>query len=345
MVKIELVKELIESEFLSPLKKFKKDITVTERRKNPLTGEWCRISIERATRPKEMKDHLESKLIKESGKKCFFCKAKIHNSVARFPSWLVTDGKIKINEFFLFPNLYPFAKYHAVGVLTEKHFVGLDKIKPEKWEDCFEGCMRFFKLVHEEHPSARFPSINFNFFPTAGASLLHPHTQVLNTIHPTVMMDLYYRKSWDYFDKNKSNYWQDLIEQEDGGERFIGKTGSMYWFANFAPIHTGEIIGILKGNVSSFFEMNEEDVKDVCEGIYRIFNCIYGPGKGYNMVIYSAPLNEHLGHFFSLNLSIITRPKMSEYYTTDRAYCEILHKEPIITTIPEDLASKLRKKF
>jgi len=345
MVKIEFKKELIESEFLSPLKKFQKEITVTERRKNPLTGEWCRVSIERATRPIEMKDHLEKKIINESVKKCFFCKEKIRDSVARFPSWLVEDGHIRINEFVLFPNLYPFSKYHAVGVLTDKHFVGLDEIKADIWKDCFDGCIRFFKTVYEDDSSARFASINFNFLPSAGASLLHPHVQVLNENQPTVMMDLYYRKSWEYFDKNKSNYWQDSIEQEEGGERYIGKNGSMYWFTSFAPIHAGEIIGILKGNVSSFFEMTEEGIKDVCEGISRIFKCIYEDGRGYNMVIYSAPLNEHLGHFFSLNLSIITRSKMNQYYTTDRAYCEILHKEPVITVIPEDLASRLRKKF
>jgi len=345
MVKIKFAKEVIESEFLSPLKKFEKEVHVIERRKDPLTNHWCRISVERTKRRIELKDHLEEKIIKKTGKTCFFCKRRIRDKTTKFPLWLVPEGRIKINEFTLFPNLYPFCKYHAVGVLTEKHFVGLDKIKPKLWKNCIEGCIRFFKVVHEKDPSARFPSINLNFFPTAGASLLHPHVQVLNMILPSVMNDIYYRKSWEYFDKNKTNYWQDLIEQEEYGERYIGKTGSVHWLTSFAPTCNNEIIGIIKGNVSSFFEMTEEDIKDVSKGIWKIFKNIYERGVGYNMSISSAPLNEHLGHFFSLNLKIVSRPKMNEYYTMDRGFCEVLHKEPIITVFPEELASRLRKKF
>jgi len=46
-----------------------------------------------------------------------------------------------------------------------------------------------------------------------------------------------------------------------------------------------------------------------------------------------------------LNIKIVSRPRLGEYYTTDRGYSEILHKEPVITVIPEDLARDLRKKF
>jgi galactose-1-phosphate uridylyltransferase len=157
------------------------------------------------------------------------------------------------------------------------------------------------------------------------------------------MTDLYYRKSWEYFDKNKTNYWQDLIKVEENGDRFIGKTGSVYWLTNFAPSSNNEIIGIVKGKVSSFFEMNDNEIKNISKGISKIFKCIYDFGRGYNMTIFSAPLNEHLGHFFSLNVKIISRPMLGENY--DRGFSEILHKEPIIVTIPEDLAKDLRKKF
>ena len=345
MTKIELTKQMIESEFLSPLKGFKKEIQVTERRKDPLTDEWCRISIERATRPVQLKGKLDEKIIKKSSEKCFFCNKRVEKSTPKYIPSLVSEGRIKVNEFILFPNLYPFCKYHAVGVLTSKHFLPVDEIKSERWKDCLEGCLRFFKIVNEKNPNARFPSINFNYLPTAGASLIHPHVQILNSTSPSVMTDLYYKKSWEYFDKNKTNYWQDLIEQEVDGERFVGRTGSVFWFTSFAPTCNNEIIGVVKGDVSSLFEMGEEEINNISEGIWRIFRCINRHGSGYNMVMFSAPLDEHLGHFFSLNIKIVSRPRLSEYYTTDRGYSEILHKEPVITVIPEDLARDLRKKF
>jgi len=310
MTKIELTKQMIESEFLSPLKGFKKEIQVTERRKDPLTDEWCRISIERATRPVQLKGKLDEKIIKKSSEKCFFCNKRVEKSTPKYIPSLVSEGRIKVNEFILFPNLYPFCK-----------------------------------IVNEKNPNARFPSINFNYLPTAGASLIHPHVQILNSTSPSVMTDLYYKKSWEYFDKNKTNYWQDLIEQEVDGERFVGRTGSVFWFTSFAPTCNNEIIGVVKGDVSSLFEMGEEEINNISEGIWRIFRCINRHGSGYNMVMFSAPLDEHLGHFFSLNIKIVSRPRLSEYYTTDRGYSEILHKEPVITVIPEDLARDLRKKF
>jgi len=343
MVKIEFIKELIEAELLSPLKNFEKEIQVIERRKDPLTNEWCRISIRRAKRLIQGKGKLSKKIITTSKKNCFFCPKKVDRLTPKFPNWLIPEGRIKIKEFKLFPNLYPFSKYHAVGILTKEHFLPLDKIKADKWKNCFKGCLKFFKMIHEKDPSARFPSINLNYFPTGGASLIHPHVQVLNTIMPTVMTDLYYKKSWEYFDKNKTNYWQDLIELEKNGERFIGKTGSVFWFTSFAPTCNNEIVGIVKGNVSSFFEMSESEISDISKGIWKIFKSIYDYGRGYNMTIFSAPLNEHLGHFFSLNVKIISRPMLNESY--DRGFSEVLHKEPIIVTIPEDLARDLRKKF
>ena len=345
MTKIEFIKETIESEFLSPLKGFKKEIQVTERRKDPLTGDWCRISIERATRPVQLKGKIDEKIIAKSAEKCFFCGERLEKSTTKFTPYLVPEGRIKVNEFILFPNLYPFCKYHTVGVLTSKHFLPIDEIKPEKWKDCFEGCIRFFKILSEKEPKARFPSINFNYLPTAGASIIHPHVQVLSSILPNVRLDEYFKKSWDYYDKNKTNYWQDLIEQELDGERFVGRTGSVFWFTNFAPSCNNEVIGIVKGKISSFFELGEEEINDISEGIWKVFKGINRHGFGYNMSIFSAPLDEKLGDFFSLYIKIVSRPKIREYHTTDRGFSEILHREPIITVIPEDLARELRKKF
>jgi galactose-1-phosphate uridylyltransferase len=62
------------------------------------------------------------------------------------------------------------------------------------------------------------------------------------------------------------------------------------------------------------------------------------------MSIFSAPFDEHLGHFFSLNVRIISRPS-SHIYTSDRGFLEILHGEPVVSTIPEELAKELRKVF
>ena len=341
MAKIEFVKDIIKSEFLSPLKNFGQDSQAIERRKDPLTDGWCRINV---NRPKRFVQAEKIKI--KPDKKCFFCPKNVEVTTSKFLPSLIPEGRIKVNEFILFPNLFPFGKYHAVGVLTKKHSLQLHEITPEMWRDCLTGSIKFFKSVNEKDSKARFPSINFNYSHSAGASILHPHVQVLLDLLPTVMTDKYYRKSWEYFDKNKTNYWQNLISQERNGERFVGENNSMAWLTGFAPICNDETIGIMKGNVSSFFELNEKQISDLSEGIHKIFNGLYKV-KGVtsaNMTVFSAPLDDRLGNFFSLNVKIISRPS-DKAYTSDRAFCEIIHREPVISGIPEELAKDLRKVF
>jgi galactose-1-phosphate uridylyltransferase len=341
MGKIDFVKEVINSEFLNPQKNFEKDFQTIERRKDPLTEEWCRINV---NRPKRVVQAMKIRV--KPDKKCFFCPENLEKSTPKFSTSLIPEGRIKVNEFVLFPNLFPFGKHHAVGVLTRKHSLQLHEISSKAWKDCFTGCIKFFKVINERDPKARFPSINFNYSQSAGASILHPHVQVLLDSFPSFIMDKYYRKSWEYFEKNKTNYWQDLIAQERNNERFVAENDSMVWLTSFAPVGNDEVIGVMKGNVSSFFELNEKQISDLSDGIVKIFKGLYEVKSvnSANMTIFSAPLDEHLGHFFSMNVKIISRPS-EKIYTSDRGFCEILHKEPIISTIPEELAKELKMNY
>jgi galactose-1-phosphate uridylyltransferase len=344
MHKIEFVKEIMKPEFLNPKKKFERDSQTIERRKDPLTGRWCRVNIQRV---KRLHQGRKSKTRADDFKGgCFFCPKNIEKATPKFPSWLIPEGRIKINEFVLFPNLFPFGEYHAVGVLCKRHSLRLHEITPRMWEDCLIGCIEFFRAINKKNLDARFPSINLNYSPSAGASITHPHVQVLVDKLPTVMTDEYFRRSWMYFDKNKTNYWQDLIIKERNGERFVGESETMAWLTSFAPTCNDEIIGIMKGNVSSFFELSDEQIHDLGKGICRIFRGLYRIKRitSANMSIFSAPFDEHLGHFFSLNVKIISRPS-SHIYTSDRGFFEILHGEPVVSTIPEELAKELRKVF
>lgn len=343
MHKIEFVKEIMKPEFLNPEKKFRRDSQTIERRKDPLTGKWCRINLERIKRLHQEKK--EKTRVEDFEKECFFCPKNVEKTTPKFPSWLIPEGRVKINEFMLFPNLFPFGEYHAVGVLCRKHSLRLHEITSRMWEDCLIGCIEFFRAIDEKNLDARFPSINLNYSPSAGASIIHPHVQVLVDKLPTVMADEYFRKSWMYFDRNRTNYWQDLImEERKNGERFIGESKNMAWLTSFAPTCDDEIIGIMKGSVSSFLELNDEQIHDLGKSIWRVFRGLYRIKRttSVNMSIFSAPLDEHLGHFFSLNVRIVSRPSSS---TSDRGFFEILHREPVVSTSPEELAEELRKLF
>jgi len=233
MAKIEFVKEIIKSEFLNPMKDFKFDSQTIERRIDPLTGDKCRINIQRTKRCKQF----EMPEKKDVVKKCYFCPENIEKTTPKYLPSLVPEGRIRVNDFVLFPNLFPFGKYHPVGVLGKKHFRELNEFLPNIWKDCIEGCIRFFNMIKEKDPKVRFPSINMNYSPFAGASIIHPHVQVVVDELPSEMTDKYFRKSWKYFDDNKSNFWQDLINQDK--ERFIGEK----------LVHLNHLLFVLKTSI------------------------------------------------------------------------------------------------
>ena len=59
-----------------------------------------------------------------------------------------------------------------------------------------------------------YASINWNFLPSAGASLVHPHMQGLSDSHPSRIAEIYFAASEQYRKKQGRNYWDVLREQE-----------------------------------------------------------------------------------------------------------------------------------
>ena len=88
------------------------------------------------------------------------------------------DGsRIQFGESVTFPNLYPFGEGHVVTVITKDHFV--EMFSRQQIVDALHGQMK--ALV----PAGGYASINWNFLPSAGASLLHPHMQGLADSRPS----------------------------------------------------------------------------------------------------------------------------------------------------------------
>ena len=49
--------------------------------------------------------------------------------------------------------------------------------------------------------------------------------------------------------------------------------------------------------------------------------------------------------FFRVFLRVISRPTLEEFYTSDRGFMEILYREMVVQTFPEDVARGLRRYF
>lgn len=342
---INFKKELIEVKFLNPFLGFKLDTQPIEFRKDPLLNDWCRINLKRTERLKQLKRKKEiniKEIIESSKDNCFFCKNNIEKSTPLFQRNLIPEGRLKRNQAYLFPNLFPFGKHHAVAIFSGKHYLSLNEFSPELIENCLKLVVEYIKRIRKIDPKAKYCSINWNHLFPAGASILHPHLQVLIDEKPSNRLKRLIKASKKFYEKNKLNYWNCLIKAEKSkNERFINDSSFLCWIASYAPQGNNEIEGIFL-NASNILEINDSGFMELCDGLSRILKYYHRIGiKSFNMSIFSGPLNKKL-NYFNLNLKIISRPCLELIYTNDSGFMERIHYEPIIETKPEALAKELK---
>ncbi len=338
-------KIVVESKFLTPLRDFEGDAQSIEYRRDPLLSTWCRINVRRTERVKQWKSDANFwELVEKSEKGCFFCPDNIPKSTPKFPPEIAPEGRIKLGETFVFPNLFPFAQHHAIATLTRKHFADLHEFTEDQIANTLNASIDYFKRVAKAYPRVKYPSFNWNHLPPSGASILHPHVQLVADERPTRMVDLSLKASAKYYGKNKGNYWLDLIEAEEKeNARFIGKSGSIAWMTTFAPMGNNEITAIFEESAN--LDISAKEVEAFASGLARILKGYYELGvKSFNLTMYSAALGERRDDY-RLNIKLISRPPPLRDYTSDAGFMETLHMERVVESMPEKLAESMRLFF
>jgi len=339
-------KKVYNASFMSPLKDFNLDTQPIEYRRDTLLNLWCRINIERTKRVKQGQDPLDiSDLVEKSRARCFFCPENIVKTTPKFPKDIAPEGRLKLGETHIFPNLFPFAQYHAIATITKDHYLSLDEFTVKQIEDTLKASLDYFKRVNASDESARCATFNWNYMPPSGASIVHPHAQLTVDQDPLFLTHAYLEASADYFEKNGENYWLKLIkEEEKNHERFIKRTGSIAWFTSFVPLGNREVNAVFD-NAQSIGDLSKEEILELSKGIKNVLNGYSSLSvQSFNITSYSAPLGEDT-ESFRLNFKFISRPSISTYYTSDTGFMEVLHRERIVESMPEDLAMTLRTFF
>jgi len=337
-------KQLIESELRNPTEDFNLEKQKIEYRKELLTSRACRINVKRSERKKQAQTGMGySELLELSTKNCYFCPANIKTATPMFPSSLVPEGRIKLGETTVFPNLFPFAKYHAVATVSRQHFLGIDEFTLKQIQDTVKASIEYFRAVALSDEKAVYPIFSWNFLPPAGASVIHPHVQLTVDEQPTNLASLYLSACKRYLKNNKENYWKRLLEiEEKEGDRFLGKIGGVSWITSYVPLGNDEICGVFE-DVSSLYELEDTNISDLSKGIKRVFTAysLYGI-HSFNLSTFSASRRDES---FRLIVRIIARPYPQSYYNNDAGFMERLHEEVIVESMPEKVAADLKEYF
>jgi UDPglucose--hexose-1-phosphate uridylyltransferase len=223
-------------------------------------------------------------------------------------------------------------------VITSDHKKSLGQLILKKIEEVIEVYHeRYLKLMRESF--VKYISIFHNHGPGAGASIFHPHSQVITT--PLIDVDLRRAlvNSKKYFKKNKKCIYCEMAKWEKKvKKRIIFENKDFLVLCPFASKVAFEIIISPKKHSAYFEKITKKEKKSLAKAfrvaLGKLYKALNNPD--YNFYLHTAPCDGQKHHYYHWHWTIL--PKTSIW-----AGFEVGTRMEISTIEPEKAAEYLRK--
>ncbi|MBZ5539824.1 MAG: galactose-1-phosphate uridylyltransferase [Acidobacteriia bacterium] len=302
-----------------------------ELRKDPITGRWVIISTDRGKRPTNF---VRESVIPHGKGNCPFC----YGSEAKTPPELLVYGRNGGGAntpgwtIRVVPNKFPalgiegemdkegeglFDKMNGIGaheviVESPEHGASLATLPERTIEDVFWAYRdRMLDLKNDRR--FRYVLIFKNHGEAAGATLEHPHSQLIALPIVPKQVREEVDSCWHYYHEKERCIFCDIIRQEqDTGVRVISENEHFIALAPYAPRFPFEM-WILPRVHGSSFENNQSSMysalarmtKDV---LMRLDAVLDHPA--YNLMIHTSPIGEEINDHYHWHIEII--PKLTK---------------------------------
>jgi UDPglucose--hexose-1-phosphate uridylyltransferase len=330
----------------NPLKNFEIDSQPIEYREDPLSGLTSFVRTGRAFWAGIYKtdEALLNRLVEETRAKCFFCPEKVGTSTPKFPASFIPEGRLKKGEATLFPNLFAHKEYSAIIALTEKHYLKLHEFEPDILINGFKLADFYIRRAHEVS-GVPYAEIGGNYLYPGGASIVHPHLQVIVSHGAHYLIKVYLEKGRAHYRKYSKNYWEELVEKEkELGARYLGRIGSTEWFTPFAPIREDEVDAVMPGK-SNFLELKDHDWESLAQGLSSVLKAYHDKGFScFNYALYSGPLGKK-SKYLCAGMKITSRSSVQAYPVSDTWYSNCILLDGFVVEPPEEVAKGMRPYF
>lgn len=332
---MELKKVLKRAAFLDPFNGFNPGGRECEIRTDPLTGRNSRILFF-PLRELPVPDY-DAVLKKDTGF-CPFCPENIEKITPKFHPDLFNSDRYRVGNAVCFPNAFPYDENGAVTVMTAEHFVKLDGFTGSILNDAFTCCVEFLKGVSLKQENAVYQSINWNYLPLAGSSIVHPHLQITASELPTN----YYSDVIRTVKCSKGNVFNELVNMEKAeDERFLSADRYFSWLVAFAPEGVFDVIAVSREYIEPA-DLAGERLTFLIEGIMKVMKFIVSSRMiSFNMSIFF--IKGERG--FIPHLRMCPRTSVPPLDTSEINYMKMIHNEPMSTMKPETVASELKKNW
>jgi len=339
-----------------------KKVFPSELRFDTASEDWVVIATGRAKKPGSIKK--EQKKRKRTPKKgCYFCNLntqeaptlvfaqgkEIEAEKGNIPSnWTTASIFNKYPAFVPMKEIkeqkegkvyrkMPAAGYHEV-VITKDHDKPMGLLPLEHVEEVIElYYRRYIDLMKK--PLVKYIAIFQNHGPSAGASIYHPHSQIITT--PLIDTDLKtaLSNSKRYYKEHKKCVYCEMAKYEQKvGERIVFANKDFLVLCPFASKAAFQMIITPIKHSSSFAEISKKERASLAEAFKEALSKLY-KGLGdpdYNFYLHSAPCGRSKYPYHHWHWTII--PK-----TATMAGFELGVEMEISVVEPEKAADYLRK--
>lgn len=324
----------------------KKKNAVSELRLDLVSNDWVIVATGRARRPDTF---AKLKRIKEkvSLKDCPFCQSEIlskavlrHGNVISIPNdFPALSYGNSLNRRFEGPNeIMDGVGFHEVIIFLD-HEKQLAQFSTEEMKDVINVYqMRYLDLIRKKF--VKYVSIFHNHGKEAGASVVHPHSQLI----AIPVIDPQLRDSIEgaelFYEKNKKCIYCVMIEwDKKDGQRIVYENEKFIVLCPFAPQSDFEVRIYSKEHRPYFEKITEEEKKFFADALRVALSKIYkGLGDpAYNLYIHTAPRGDQSNEHYHWHLVILPKPP------TPPAGFEFCAGMEISTIKPERAAEFLRE--
>jgi UDPglucose--hexose-1-phosphate uridylyltransferase len=289
-----------------------------ELRKDPVVGRWVIIATERARRPS---DYAAAAALPRSGP-CPFCPGNEEDTpreilagraagqAADGPGWtyrvvpnkfpaLRIEGDLDSEGEGLFDRMNGVGA-HEVIIEAPVHHASLASMSVDEVTDVL-WVYRERLADLKKDPRLEYALIFKNHGEAAGASLEHPHSQLIATPIIPIMVREELVGAADYYRRKERCVWCDIVRQERRAQRrIIAEQGGFVALAPFAPRFPCETWIVPTRHAAAYEESDLDELRGlagILGDFLRRMNRVLGD-PAYNFMLHTAPLDEpDLAHF------------------------------------------------
>jgi UDPglucose--hexose-1-phosphate uridylyltransferase len=296
-----------------------------EIRKDPVFGRWVIIASERGLRPNEFRPGSGPD---SAAYACPFCAGHedltppaIYSLPAPDGGWrlrvvrnkypaLTGDGSVENRRTGIYDRMDGMG-FHEVVIETPEHGRRLEEMP----EDAVADVLRTFVLRLREikkDPRIKYVMIFKNHGRNAGASLLHPHSQIIAMPMAPLRVMQEIDGAAEYYRERGTCVFCDIVREETSfGRRVVAENADFLAVTPYASRFSFEMWILPKAHASHF-----EDMKDAqAAGLAGVLKTALGklhaslPDLSYNLIVHTMPAQDPAAEHYHWHIEIM--PKLT----------------------------------